>query len=114
MLLNYILLEAFGVAGETPAKGIDIKNLLLIGSFILVFYFFMIRPQQKRQKEQRSFGDQLKKGDQVITIGGVHGTIYEINDQVAVLEIDNKGTKMTFSKSAISIDATKKQSQQQK
>lgn len=114
MLLNYILLEAFGVAGETPAKGIDIKNLLLIASFILVFYFFMIRPQQKRQKEQRSYIDQLKKGDKAITIGGVHGTIYEVNDQVVVLEVDNRGTKITFSKNAISIDATKKQVQQQK
>ncbi len=108
MLLNYILLEA---ASTTPAKGIDIKNLLLIGSFILVFYFFMIRPQQKRQKEQRNLIDQLKKGDKVITIGGVHGTIYEVTDQLVVLEVDNKGSKITFSKSAISIDATKRQAQ---
>jgi preprotein translocase subunit YajC len=114
MLLNYILLEAAGAAATTPGKGIDIKNLLLIASFILVFYFFMIRPQQKRQKEQRGFVDQLAKGDQVITIGGVHGTIYEVNDQVVVLEVDNKGSKITFSKNAISIDATKKQTQQKK
>jgi preprotein translocase subunit YajC len=110
MSLNYILVDA-ATTTANAAKGIDIKNLLLIASFILVFYFFMIRPQQKRQKEQRSFVDQLKKGDQVITIGGVHGTIYEVNDQVVVLEVDHKGTKITFSKNAISIDATRKQAQ---
>lgn len=110
MSLNYMLLDA-AAATTNAAKGIDIKNLLLIGSFILVFYFFMIRPQQKRQKEQRGFIDQLKKGDQVVTIGGVHGTIYEINDQLVVLEVDTKGNKITFSKNAISIDATKRQSQ---
>lgn len=108
-MLQYTLLEA-----TKAAQGIDIKNIVLIISFILVFYFFMIRPQQKRQKEQRGFLSQIKKGDQVITIGGIHGKIYEIDDNVVTLEIDNKGSKITVSKNAISIDATRRQAQAQK
>ncbi|ACE05836.1 hypothetical protein Aasi_0420 [Candidatus Amoebophilus asiaticus 5a2] len=108
-MFNYIiLLEA------TVAKGIDVKQIALIASFVLVFYFFMIRPQQKRQKDQRSFIDHIKKGDNVVTIGGIHGKIHDIEDNIVTLEVDNRGTKISISKSAISIEATKKLQQPQK
>jgi len=101
-MFNYILLEA------PVAKGIDVKQIALIASFVLVFYFFMIRPQQKRQKDQRSFIDHIKKGDNVVTIGGIHGKIHDIEDNIVTLEVDTRGTKINVSKSAISIEATKK------
>ena len=104
-MLAYTLLEI------NLSKGIDIRQIALIGGFVLVFYFFMIRPQQKRQKEQRSFLDHIKKGDNVITIGGIHGRVHEIEDNIIILEVDNKGTKISVSKSAISIDSTRKYSQ---
>ncbi|MHB9148080.1 MAG: preprotein translocase subunit YajC [Candidatus Amoebophilus sp.] len=107
-MFNYILLEA------TVAKGIDVKQIALIASFVLVFYFFMIRPQQKRQKDQRSFIDHIKKGDNVVTIGGIHGKIHDIEDNIVTLEVDTRGTKISVSKSAISIEATKKLQQPQK
>lgn len=107
-MFNYILLTA------NVAPGIDIKQIILIASFVLVFYFFMIRPQQKRQKEQRGFLDHIKKGDNVVTIGGIHGKIYEIDNDVIVLEVDTKGSKITISKSAISIEATKRMLQKAK
>ena len=107
-MLNYTLLEA------NIAPGIDIKQIVLIASFVLVFYFFMIRPQQKRQKAQRGFLDQIKKGDNVITIGGIHGKIHEIDNDVIILEVDTRGSKITISKSAISIEATRKMLQQPK
>lgn len=107
-MFNYILLEA------SIAKGIDVKQIALIASFVLVFYFFMIRPQQKKQKEQRSFVDHIKKGDNVVTIGGIHGKIHEIEDNLIVLETDTRGSKITVSKSAISIEATKRLQQPQK
>lgn len=107
-MLNFILLEA------NTATGIDPKQIMLIASFILVFYFFMIRPQQKRQKEQRGFIDHIKKGDNVVTIGGIHGKIHEIEDNVIVLEVDTRGSKITISKNAISIEATKRMLQKQK
>ena len=47
---------------------------------LVVFYFFMIRPQQKKQKELKAFRENMKAGDKVVTIGGIHGKILEIND----------------------------------
>ena len=105
-MLNYILLETS--AFQNAIQNMDIKQIILLVGFVAVFYFFMIRPQQKRQKDQLNFVNQIKKGDTVVTIGGIHGKIYEINDPYIILEVDTKGTKITFSKSAISIESTKK------
>ena len=82
---------------------------ILLGGMLVVFYFFMVRPQQNRQKEQRTFLEKIKKGEQVITIGGIHGKVYEVADDTVTLEVDSKGAKITVSKSAISIDTTKRQ-----
>jgi preprotein translocase subunit YajC len=60
--------------------------LLLI---IVVFYFFMIRPQMKRQKELKKFREALKKGDKVITTGGIYGKIVDIEEHTVLLEVDN-------------------------
>ncbi|GAB2672706.1 preprotein translocase subunit YajC [Paenibacillus thermoaerophilus] len=67
---------------------------------IAVFYFFLIRPQQKRQKARNLMLSQLKKGDKVVTIGGLHGTIMELTDDTVVLRV-NDVTKLTFDRSAI-------------
>lgn len=81
-------------------------QLLLWGGIILVFYFFMIRPQQKKQKDQKSFSESLTKGAMVVTIGGLHGKVLTVEDNTVVLEVD-KGTRMVFEKSAISLDSSK-------
>ncbi|QAY65182.1 preprotein translocase subunit YajC [Paenibacillus protaetiae] len=78
--------------------------LNLIWPFILmfaVFYFLLIRPQQKKQKQRNSLLSQLKKGDKITTIGGLHGTIVELTDDTAVVRV-NDTTKLTFERSAIS------------
>jgi preprotein translocase subunit YajC len=82
-------------------------NLILIGGIIIIFYFFMIRPQQRKQKQHKSFVDTLKRGDRVVTIGGMHGRVVEVLDEAVVLDVD-RGTKLTFEKSAISVEASKK------
>lgn len=101
-MLNYVLLEV------TAKSGIPIQQIVLLGSIVLVFYFFMIRPQQRRHKEQRNLLEQIKKGEQVVTIGGIHGRVYEVTDDLITLEIDNKGSKLSVSKGSISIESTKK------
>jgi len=73
--------------------------VLLLGMFIIM-YFFMIRPQQKRQKEAKKFRDTISKGDKVVTIGGVHGKIISISDLTVVLEVESG--KIRVSKSALS------------
>ncbi|OUM87230.1 MAG: preprotein translocase subunit YajC [Bacillus thermozeamaize] len=67
---------------------------------LVVFYFLLIRPQQKRQKERMAMLDALKKGDKVITIGGLHGTIVDLNDDQVVLRV-NENTKLTFERHAV-------------
>lgn len=73
---------------------------------ILIFYFFMIRPQQKKAKEGKKFIEDIKKGDHVVTIGGAHGHIAELEGDTFVLEVE-KGGRIRFNKSAISAEATK-------
>lgn len=75
-------------------------QIVMLGLMIVVFYFFLIRPQQKKQKELREFRTNLKQGDKVVTIGGVHGKILEITDTTVLL--NSEGTKIRFEKSAIS------------
>ena len=84
----------------------QIFQYIIFGGIIFVFYFFMIRPQQKKQKEQKKFIEEVKKGDQVVTIGGVHGRIAEIEGDTVILEVE-KGGRIKFSKSAISMESTK-------
>ncbi len=83
------------------------SQLLLFGGIILIFYFFMIRPQQKKQKDQKKFVEEIKKGDNVITIGGVHGKVFNVSDDLVVVDVD-KGVKLTIEKSAISLEQSKK------
>lgn len=89
-------------AGMGPA----VQQLLMIGMIIVVFYFFMIRPQMRKAKLEKEFKESLKKGDKVVTIGGVHGKITEVQDKTFVLEIDTD-TRVKIEKSAISAEATK-------
>lgn len=75
-------------------------QILMLGLMVVVFYFFLIRPQQKKQKELREFRKNIQTGDKVITIGGVHGKVLEITDTTIL--ISSEGTKIRFEKSAIS------------
>lgn len=97
-----ILLQA-----ETPQGGGWIQQLVLFGGIALVFYFFMIRPQQKKQKDQKKFINEIQKGDAVVTVGGMHGKVFALSDDTVTVEVD-KGTKITFEKSSISLEASKK------
>lgn len=101
-MMQFILAQA--AAGGDNAW---MSQLLLFGGIILIFYFFMIRPQQKKQKDHKKFVEDIKKGDSVITIGGIHGKVVSIDDAQVVLDVD-KGVKITFEKSAISLEQSKK------
>ena len=71
-----------------PAPGGDYSFLLMIGGMVAIMYFFMIRPQMKKQKEAKSFRESLQKGDRVVTIGGLHGKVVDLNAKTALLQID--------------------------
>jgi len=81
----------------------SLTGMLPIILIIFVFYFFMIRPQMKRQKDEQKFQSDIKKGDKVVTIGGIHGKIHGIKETKIILEI-SENTKITIDKHAISKD----------
>lgn len=94
-----ILLQA--AAGQS-----NMSFFIMMGLMVVVFYFFMIRPQQKKAKEQKKFIDEIKRGDKVVTVGGAHGEIAELDGDTFILEVE-KGGRIRFNKSAISLEATK-------
>ncbi|MEI6346963.1 MAG: preprotein translocase subunit YajC [Bacteroidota bacterium] len=90
MDLNLIMLMAGG--GGADQKGGGYQSLIFLGLIIVVFYFFMIRPQMKKTKEAKKFREALKKGDKIVTIGGIHGRIVEDNNPATfVIETEGGG-----------------------
>ena len=98
-MLNSILLQAAAGAGG-QAQGSGMMSILMIVALVAIFYFFMVRPQSKKQKEIRKFRDAMQKGDMVTTAGGIHGKIIEIKDSVIILQIDDN-VKITIDKSMV-------------
>ena len=89
---------------DPQGKGGSTGTLIMMGLMILVFWMFMIRPQAKKAKEQKSFINDLKKGDKVVTIAGIHGTINKINeDGTLSLEV-SPGSYIKIEKSTISLE----------
>ncbi|MEQ9299679.1 MAG: preprotein translocase subunit YajC [Cyclobacteriaceae bacterium] len=85
----------------------DYMQFILLGGMVAVFYLFFIRPQQKKQKDQKKFIEAVKKGDQVVTVGGIHGKVFSVADDTLTIEVD-RGMKITLEKSSISLDASKR------
>lgn len=75
-------------------------GLLSIILFIVLFWLILIRPQQKRQKQVMQMQNNLQKGDKIITIGGLHGTIHALDEGTIVIEVQD-GTKLTYDRSAV-------------
>ena len=85
-----------------PADGKSnpIMTFLPLILIVVVFYFFMIRPQMKKTKEQKKFREALKKGDKIVTIGGIHGKIIEVQDTTFTIETEGQG-RLRIEKSAV-------------
>jgi preprotein translocase subunit YajC len=97
------LLSIFLMA-DPQGKGSSTSTFILMGMMIVVFYFFMIRPQAKKAKQQKQYITDLQKGDKIVTIAGIHGTINKVNDDNTLsLEI-SPGSYIKIEKSAISME----------
>jgi preprotein translocase subunit YajC len=81
-------------------------SLIMMGAIILVFWLFMIRPQAKKAKDQKKFIENLQKGDKIVTIAGIHGTINKVNEDGTLQLETNPGSYMKIEKSAISMEWT--------
>lgn len=92
---------------QASQGGSLMSTFIMIGGILLVFYFFMIRPQQKRQKTFEKFRSSVKKGDKVVTIGGLHGKVHALDEDTITIEVD-KSVKLTFDKASLSIESTQK------
>ena len=101
-LLN-ILLMAPPAGGQTGGGGMASSLIFLVLIFV-VFYFFFIRPQVKRQKDQKKFRESLAKGQKIITIGGIHGRIVELQETTCTIEVEG-GVKLRIEKSAVAADS---------
>ena len=84
------------------ATGMGTSSLIMFGMIFAVMYFFMIRPQIKKQKKEREYRSALKQGDAVITIGGIYGKITDVKEDAFVIEVHG-GTKLKVAKTAVSM-----------
>ena len=98
---SFLLMAPPGGSGGGGAAGQLIMIVLIIG----VMYFFMIRPQQKKAKDQKKYRENLKKGDRIVTIGGIHARIVDILETTLIIEVES-GTKLKIEKTAVSMEAT--------
>ena len=99
--MSFFISDAIADAGAAAAQQPDpLASLLLPIGLVVLFYFFLIRPQSKRQKEHRQMVSELQKGEEVITSGGILGKIIAINDDFITLEIA-KETTMVIQRSAV-------------
>lgn len=98
MNLLSILLQA--PLAESTQQGGGWMQMVMIGLIVVVFYFFMIRPQMKRAKEQKNFRESLQKGQKIVTIGGIHGKIISMDEQTATIEVAHE-IRLVVEKSAI-------------
>jgi|GEM_PF-103456 preprotein translocase subunit YajC len=89
--MNHLIFQAQAEGG--------MSFFILIGGMFLIMYFFMIRPQVKKQKEAKSFREELAKGDKVVTIGGIHGKIVDMNERTVLVQVD--GAKIRIEKTAL-------------
>lgn len=98
------LLSIFLQAGGGPMGGNG--TLIMMGGMIVVFYFFMIRPQAKKAKKQKEFINNLQKGDKIVTIAGIHGTVNKVNDDGTLNLETSPGSYIKIERSAISMEWT--------
>lgn len=97
--MNTILLtDAPAAAGN--GSGGDMINIIFLIAIIAIFYFLMIRPQQKRQKKLREERASIAKGDRIITAGGIYGRVVSVNDNDLMVEIDNN-VKIRVAKNSV-------------
>lgn len=91
-----------------PAEGDEsggIMSFLPIIAIVLVFYLFFIRPQMKKSKDQRKFREAIKKGDKIITIGGIHGKIIEVQEKTFTIEVEGQN-RLKVEQSAVAMDGS--------
>ena len=100
-MLTSTLAQALPLAQAAPSGGLFGNPLLLLGLLFLVMWFTMIRPQAKQAKQHRELVAGLAKGDRIVTVGGIHGTIKSVDERTVLVEVDGSGTKLRVDKGKV-------------
>lgn len=95
---------SFTILLQAAPPGGGYTTLFMLGGMILVFWFFMIRPQAKKAKQAKEFQTNLQKGDKIVTIAGIHGKVNKVNEDNTIEMETSPGSYMKIEKSAISIE----------
>lgn len=99
------LFSGLNLMQDGSATGSMLSTIIMFGAVFAIFYFMIIRPQNKKQKAMQKMIEAVKKGDRVITIGGIHGTVQSVKDKTVVIKVDDSA-RIEFSKSAVaSVDS---------
>ena len=99
-LMFILLMSPQGAKQSNPYS-----SLIFIGLIFVIFYFFMIRPQMKKQKDSKKFRESLKNGDKILTIGGIYGKIVEVREKAVIIEVENK-VRLKVDKTAVVKDSS--------
>lgn len=91
---------------DAQGKGGSSTTLIMMGLMVVVFWMFMIRPQAKKAKQQKAFINNLQKGDKIVTIAGIHGTVNKVNDDSTLMLETSPGSYIKLERSAISMEWT--------
>lgn len=90
------------------ADASSLTGMLPFLAMILVLYFFMLRPQMRKQKKEKAFQQEIKKGSKVVTTSGIHGKIVELNDKDNTVTVETGAGKIKFERTAISMELSQK------
>jgi preprotein translocase subunit YajC len=99
MTISAILLQANGASASY-------MNIILLVGMVLVFWLFMIRPQAKKAKMAKQFQENMQKGEKIVTIAGIHGTVNKVNDDGTIMLETSPGSYLKIEKTAISMEWT--------
>lgn len=98
-------IPAFLLMAGPNGGGSGASSLIMMLLIFGVMYFFMIRPQMKKAKQQKQYRENLKKGDRIVTIGGIHGRIVDVQETTFLIEVEG-GNRLRIEKNAVSMEAT--------
>ncbi|GBC76015.1 hypothetical protein HRbin07_00208 [bacterium HR07] len=101
VLFSHALIWAQAQPQQPPAGESWITLIIMLGLMMVFFYFFLVRPQRKRQQEHQALIESLRRGDEVVTIGGIYGKIVKIEKDYITLQVNDEGTTMRVLKESI-------------
>ena len=105
--------KIFFLQVTTENDNSGVMNIIFLVVIFVIFYFFMVRPQNKKRKELQNMRDTLKKGQSIVTIGGIHGKISDVHESTVTVIVDSN-TKIKVDKSSISMDSSTKLTEENK